>query len=182
MHRFVDSMIKIVYDIQVYRDNLEQIIRKKDLVVELGCHVGNSTRIIAKKASSGRVIAIDNSPEAVPKMESLTNDYPNVEFLKADVRLHETLEEVFKKIKKCDVLSVDLGGGYHPDTTFKVYFIWSSTLKPKTSIIRNRGLMDFVLSSQTEECIKSNEGWLESSNDAGIPPRLKEFKLWSDKL
>jgi 23S rRNA U2552 (ribose-2'-O)-methylase RlmE/FtsJ len=182
MHRFVDSMIKIVYDIQVYRENLEHIIEKSDVVVELGCHVGNSTRIIADKASNGQIIAIDNSPEAVSSMESVMNDYPHVKFTKADARLHETLETVYNKIKKCDVLSVDLGGGYHPDTTFKVYFIWSSTLKPKKTIIRNRGLLDFVLSSQTEECIKSNEGWLESSNDAGIPPRLKELKLWSNKL
>jgi len=151
-------------------------------VVELGCHVGNSTRIIARNAFDGRVIAIDNSPEAVSSMESVMNDYPQVEFTKADVRLHETLEEVYKKIETCDVLSVDLGGGYHPDTTFKVYFIWSSTLKPRTTIIRNRGLLDFVRSSQTQEDIMSKEGWLESSNDAGIPPRLKELKLWSNKL
>ena len=182
MNRFVDSMIKIVYDLKVYRKNLEQIIQKDDVVVELGCHVGNSTRIIAENAPEGQIIAVDNSPEAGPSMESVITNYPHVEFINADVRLHETLEDVFKKIRKCDVLSVDLGGGYHPDTTFKVYFIWSSALKPKRTIIRNRGLLDFVLSSETDEIIKSNEGWLESSGDAGIPPRIKEFKLWSDKL
>ncbi|MCK9152496.1 class I SAM-dependent methyltransferase [Methanobacterium alcaliphilum] len=175
-------MIKIVYDIQVYRDNLEYIIKKDDLVVELGCHVGNSTRIIAEKALNGKVIAIDNSPEATEAMQSVRDNYSNVQFIKADVRLHETLEKVYKYIGECDVLSVDLGGGYHPDTTFKVYFIWSSTLKPKKTIIRNRGLLDFVSSSVVDEDIKSSEGWLESSGDAGIPPRLKEFKLWSNKL
>lgn len=178
-------MIKVVYDIKVYREVLRDIIQADDVVVELGCHVGNSTRIISELSPEGSIISLDNSPEAVSAMASVTDKNANVKFIKADVRLHETLETVAKKIKeigKCDVLSVDLGGGYHPDTTFKVFFIWSSTLKPRDTIIRNRGLLDFVHSSLSDEVIKSREGWLESSGNDGIPPRLKEFKLWSSKI
>ena len=36
-------MIKIVYDIKVYREGLRDIVKEDDVVVELGCHVGNST-------------------------------------------------------------------------------------------------------------------------------------------
>ena len=32
-------MIKIVYDIKVYREVLRDIIQADDVVVELGCHV-----------------------------------------------------------------------------------------------------------------------------------------------
>ncbi len=178
-------MIKVVYDIKVYRQVLRDIIQKDDVVVELGCHVGNSTRIIGDLSKDGQIIALDNSPESVNEMKSVTEEYPSVQFIKADVRLHETLEEVARRIEKigrCDVLSVDLGGGYHPDTTFKVFFIWSSTLKPRDTIIRNRGLLDFIHSASTDELIKSEFGWLESSGNDGIPPRLKEFKLWSSKI
>jgi 23S rRNA U2552 (ribose-2'-O)-methylase RlmE/FtsJ len=179
-------MIKVLYDIKVYRQVLKDIIKKDDVVVELGCHVGNSTKIIADLAyDDGFIIALDNSPEALKPMKSLEEEYSYLDFIKADVRLHETLEEVARKIEKigrCDVLSVDLGGGYHPDTTFKVFFIWSSTLKPRVTIIRNRGLVDFIHSASTDEHIKSEMGWLESSGNDGIPPRLKEFKLWSSKI
>ena len=175
-------MIKVVYDINVYRENLRNIIKSQDVVVELGSHVGNSTRIIAELANKGRIIALDNSPESTVSMAKIENEYNNVEFIKADVRLHETLEYIMKKIKNCDVLSVDLGGGYHPDTTFKVFFIWSSTLKPRDTIIRNRGLLDFINSSVKTEKIESGFGFLESSAKNGVPPRLKEFKLWSSKL
>jgi len=175
-------MIKLVYDINDYRDLLRDTLKKKDSVVELGCHVGNSTKVISGLVSGGQVIALDNSPESVDKMAIIMKEHPHVEFIRADVRLHETLELVFKKIEKCDVLSIDLGGGYHPDTTFKVFFIWASTLKPRDTIIRNRGLIDFVNSSKTVEDIKSSNGWLESSGDDGIPPRLKELKIWSSKL
>jgi len=118
-------MIKVVYDIKVYRQVLRDIIKKDDVVVELGCHVGNSTCIIANHSPEGSVVSLDNSPESVDAMKSVTDKYPSTDFIKADVRLHETLEEVAQKIKeigRCDVLSVDLGGGYHPDTTFKGIF------------------------------------------------------------
>ena len=178
-------MIKVVYDIKVYRQVLRDIIKKDDVVVELGCHVGNSTRIIADLSLDGALVSLDNSPESIDAMKSVTDKYLNADFIKADVRLHETLEEVAQKIKeigRCDVLSVDLGGGYHPDTTFKVFFIWSSTLKPRDTIIRNRGLLDFIHSASTDELVKSEMGWLESSGNDGIPPNLKEFKLWTSKI
>lgn len=175
-------MIKISYDIKIYRKQLEEILKENDTVVELGCHVGKTSEIISKKLKDGRLIAIDNSPESISKMNSLLGHYENIEFMSGDVRLTNILEKVAKKLNHCDILSVDLGGGYHPDTTFKVYFIWASVLKPKISLIRNRGIIDFINSSQTEENIKSEEGWLESCRGEGIPPQIKEFELWSSKL
>lgn len=175
-------MIKIVYDIKVYREALKGVVKTDDFVVELGCHVGKSSKIMAQLAYRGRIISLDKSSESPRHMASLMKEQPNIEFLNADVRLHETLEDVVKKIKHCDVLSVDLGGGYHPDTTFKVFYIWSSTLKPRDTIIRNRGLLDFVQSSSFQEVIKSQQGWIESSRNDGVPSRLKELKLWSTNL
>ena len=175
-------MIRVVYNIKTYREALKEIIKSQDIVVELGSHVGNTTKILAELANKGKIFALDNSPESSKSMAKIEKQYNNVEFLKADVRLHETLENIMEKIQSCDVLSVDLGGGYHPDTTFKVFFIWSSTLKPRDTIIRNRGLLDFINSTVKTEEIKSNYGFLESSAKNGVPPRLKELSLWSSKL
>ena len=178
-------MIEVVYNIKVYRESLTEIIRNNDVVVELGCHVGNSTRIIAQQNPHGKIFSIDKSVESAEKMRNLMEKYPQLEFIKADVRLHETLKTIIEKIEgfgSCDLLTIDLGGGYYPDTTFKVFFIWSSSLKPQNTIIRNKGLLDFLNSASTSEGITSKKGWLESSGDDGIPPRLKELKLWSPKL
>jgi hypothetical protein len=179
-------MINVVYDIKVYRQALRDIIKKDDVIVELGCHVGNSTRIIAQLAPEGKIIALVKGYQAKEKLDELIKEFDTpIEFIQSDVRLHETLEEVARKVNElggCDVLSVDLGGGYHPDTTFKVFFIWSSTLKPRETIIRNRGLLDFLHSSTSSEIIRSENGWLESCGDDGIPTRLKELKLWSPKV
>jgi len=115
----VTDMIKVVYDIKVYRKGLKEIIKTDDVVVELGCHVGNSTRIIAQHNPHGKILSLDKSQESVDKMENLMREYPQLQFIKADVRLHEILESIAEKVEGlggCDLLSVDLGGGYHPDS------------------------------------------------------------------
>ncbi|WP_407415672.1 class I SAM-dependent methyltransferase [Methanobrevibacter sp.] len=169
-------MIKLSYDIKNYRKDLLELANSGDTVIELGCHTGGTTKIIPKGCN---VIAIDNSPEAIDIMEQLDD----VTFIAGDVRLHDVLAEAFKITQKCDVLAIDLGGGYHPDTVFKVFYIWSSTFKPKHTIIRNRGLLEFFNSSKgSGEDYSSDEGYLDSYHDSGIPPLIKEFDLWTPSL
>ena len=136
-------MINISYDIKEYRKQLFDIANDGNVIVELGCHVGNTTKLILDKFDNVSIIAIDNSPEAIDKMEKLADEYSNLTFISGDVRRHEILLKAFRLAQKCDILSVDLGGGYHPDTVFKVFYIWSSTFKPTHSLIRNKGLVDF---------------------------------------
>ena len=173
---WVSFMIKLSYNIKKYRQDLTDLVNVGDTVIELGCHLGGTTQLFS---SDCNVVAIDNSPEAVGVMD----DFDNVEFISGDVRRHEVLAEAFKKVQKCDVLAIDLGGGYHPDTVFKVFYIWSSTFKPKHTVIRNRGLLEFVNSSKVSgEEYLSKEGYLDSYNDSGIPPLIKEFDLWTPSL
>lgn len=169
-------MIRLSYDVKNYRNDLLELVGRDDTVIELGCHVGGTTKLISPKCN---VVAVDNSPEAVDSMK----DIENVVFISGDVRRHEVLASVFKITQSCDVLAIDLGGGYHPDTVFKVFYIWSSTFKPKHTVIRNRGLLEFVSSaSLSDEDCRTDEGYLESYHDSGIPPLIKEFELWTPEL
>ena len=169
-------MIKLSYDIKNYRKDILDLVNHDDTIIELGCHVGGTTGLFPKTCN---VVAIDNSPEAIDEMDK----FKNIRFISGDVRKHEVLAEVFQMIQSCDILAIDLGGGYHPDTVFKVFYIWSSTFKPKHTIIRNRGILEFFNSAQGsgEEC-KSDEGYLDSYHDSGIPPLIKEFDLWTPSL
>lgn len=175
-------MIHISYDRKQYQEDMINTIETFDNVVEIGCHIGTSTKIISKLNQDGTVYAFDNSPESCEAMKNLGIEYSNVVFNKADVRDEKVIYDLMKECSSIDVLCVDLGGGYHPDTVFKVFFIWSSVLKPRVSLIRNRGLIDFINSSVTVEDIKSEEGFLNSSADNILPENLKELELWSDKL
>lgn len=169
-------MIKLSYDIENYRRDLLDLIKSGDTVVELGCHVGGTTKLFPADCN---VLAIDNSPEAIQEMEKLEG----VKFISGDVRKHEVLAEAFKIIQSCDVLAIDLGGGYHPDTVFKVFYIWSSTFKPKHTVIRNRGILEFFNSAKgSGEDVICEDGYLETYHDSGIPPLIKEFDLWTPSL
>ena len=168
-------MIKLSYDIKNYRKDLLDLVKSDDTIIELGCHLGGTTRLFP---SDCKIIAVDNSPEAVDEMAKL-----DVDFISGDVRRHEVIGEVFKITQSCDVLAIDLGGGYHPDTVFKVFYIWSSTFKPKHTVIRNRGILEFFNSATgSGEDIMCDEGYLETYHDSGIPPLIKEFDLWTPKL
>lgn len=175
-------MIHISYDRRKYQEDMINNIRTFDNVVEIGCHIGTSTKIISRLNQDGIVYAFDNSPESIEAMNNLGIEYANIHFFNADVRNEEILYDFARKCEKIDVLCVDLGGGYHPDTVFKVFFIWSSVLKPRVSLIRNKGLIDFINSSTTTENIKSDEGFLDSSAKNIVPKDLKELKIWSKKL
>ena len=166
-------MIKLSYDVDDYRRQIRDLTEDGYCVIELGCHTGNTSKVILERDVN--LIALDNSPEAKEEMEKL-----DLTFINADVRLHDTLSEVYKIVQRCDILAIDLGGGYHPDTVFKVFYIWSSTFKPKHTIIRNRGLVEFY-NSITEVIgdYISDEGFLDSYKDSGIPPQIKEFDLWT---
>jgi hypothetical protein len=169
-------MIKLSYDIKNYRKDLAELIKPGDTVIELGCHLGGTTRLINKDAN---VIALDNSPEAIGEMSGIEN----VLFISGDVRMHEIIRKVYEIEQKCDVLAIDLGGGYHPDTVFKVFYIWSSTFKPKHTIIRNRGLLEFLNTAVgSGEDYSSQYGYLDSYHDSGIPPLIKEFDFWTPSL
>ena len=166
-------MIKLCYNVNDYRTQISEAINECDTVIELGCHTGNTSKVILE--NDVRLIAVDNSPEASEEMNKL-----DLTFINADVRLHDTISEVYKLTQRCDVLAIDLGGGYHPDTVFKVFYIWSSTFKPKSTIIRNRGLVEFYNSiSEVMGDFMSCEGFLDSYKDSGIPPQIKEFDLWT---
>ena len=169
-------MIRLSYDIKNYRKDLQELVKPGDTVIELGCHLGGTTRLICGRCN---VVAVDNSPEAVDVM----NNMESVEFISGDVRRHEVIAEAFRQVRSCDVLAIDLGGGYHPDTAFKVFYIWSSTFKPTHSVIRNRGILEFANSAiPSGEDISSSEGYLETYHDSGIPPLIKEFDFWTPSL
>ncbi len=174
-------MILLSYDRRQYQNDMINHIKLLDNVVEIGCHVGISTKIISRLNQDGIVYAFDNSPESNEAMNNLGLDYRNIKFFNKDVRDEKVLYEFVEKYGQIDVLCIDLGGGYHPDTVFKVFFIWSSVLKPRVTMIRNRGLIDFINSATTFENIQSKNGYLESSYKDILPSSLKELQLWSKK-
>jgi hypothetical protein len=178
-------MISILYDVKKYRKFIEDAVAEDMVVVEIGPHTGESTARYVKKTSL--TVAIDISEQSHKAIKKLSESNPNLVFIKGDARRFETVKEALKHIKKCDVLAVDMGGGRFPDTVFKVWAVWSGVLKPKHSIIRNRGLAEFVQKAKVEDesLIKdfSDSGWMSEwgrSVPSKLRDQLEEFNIWID--
>ena len=62
-------MIKLCYDINDYRRQIREVINDGDAIIELGCHIGNTSKVILE--NNVNLIAIDNSPEASEEMDKL---------------------------------------------------------------------------------------------------------------
>jgi hypothetical protein len=176
-------MISLVYDVKKYREFLGKIVKKGDVVIELGPHKGKGTLEYAEKVKLG--ILVDKSLQTKESLEELLENYKNLKFVQGDLRSFETIKKVLLLTKKCDVLALDMGGGRYPDTVFKVWAVWSGIFKPKDSLIRNRGLGEFVQKVKIKDPkIKKkfkDSGWLAEWGRA-VPYELKkqmgEFEFW----
>ena len=79
-------MIHISYKRNNYQEDMIKYVKLLDNVVELGCHVGCSTKILSRLCQDGTVYAFDNSPESTRAMNNLKIEYKNIEFSNVDVR------------------------------------------------------------------------------------------------
>lgn len=173
-------MISIVYDQKRYHKLLSSVVCEKDTVIEIGPHLGESTRVISDKAK--RVIAIDKAEQA---SEAFKKCPENVAFVMGDVRFFETVDRVRKLADCCDVLAIDMGGGRFPDTVFKVWAVWSGVFKPRHSIIRNRGLGEFLARATANDPTIGSDfedsGWLSQfgrKTPMQLKEGLKELSIW----
>ncbi len=182
-------MIALVRSVDRYRELLGEVVREGDTVVELGCHKGAATRRILSRGPK-RVVAVDYGEEAREAMAELEREHEELTFVPGDAREYETLERVLEALGEpsCDVLAVDLGGGMFPDTAFKVYYVWSVTLRPRDAVIRNAGLCEFLLRAELREEVRISEedgrGYLGELSPPGVPGRIKrrfkEFQRWRE--
>ena len=178
-------MIEIVYEVEEYRSLLGKHVNKGDTVIEIGPHIGKSTTPYIENASLA--VAVDIAKQSDDIFMGLTEKYPQLKFVWGDARKFETIEKVLEHTLKCDVLAVDLGGGRFPDTVFKVWAVWSGIFKPKHSIIRNRGLAEFVQRAKVADSSIihdfGNDGWMSEwgrSVPYKLRKQLEEFTFWID--
>ena len=178
-------MISIVYDIFKYRKALNEIIKDNDRVIEIGPHLGSGTQGYLERTEL--TIAVDKSKQAEMAFKHLEKRFKNLKYINGDVRSFDTIKEVLKLTDCCDTLAIDMGGGRYPDTVFKVWSVWSGIFKPKNSVIRNRGLAEFVQRAKIkDDSIKKDfpdSGWMSTWGRAipySLKKQLDEFKFWVD--
>lgn len=175
-------MISIAYKVERYRELLKETVQEDDVVLEIGPHEGESTKAYLEKAK--KVILVDKSDQAKRRIEPISQR-DNVRFVQGDVRKFSAMRKVLKVIQECDLFTVDMGGGRYPDTVFKVWATWSGVFKPRDSILRNRGLGEFLQRAKIQDPYLEREfpedGWLSSygrTTPYQIKGQIDELKFY----
>ena len=178
-------MISITYDVNRYREILNNTIKEQDTVIEIGPHMGGYMKNYIPRTKE--TVAVDKAIQSERSIKKLENEFKNLKFVRGDVRCFETVKKVLELTKKCDVLCVDMGGGRYPDTVFKVWSVWSGVFKPRDSLIRNRGLGEFVQRAKVDDnsIIQKFDdyGWMKTwgrSVPYDLKKQMDEFKFWVD--
>lgn len=168
-------MIEVTYEVSHYRKKLAEIIKTGDNVVEIGPHIGKSTDAYINKAK--KTVLVDKGTDCLTHLTQYCEKHQNAVYVCGDCRSFDTLKLVQKHIEYCDLFAVDMGGGRYPDTVFKVWATWASVLEPKNSIIRCRGLAEFIRRAKVSDIsipknFKEN-GWLKEYGRR-TPQQMKE--------
>lgn len=178
-------MISLAYDVKFYRSLLARVVREKDVVLEIGPHTGKSTLGYIERA--GKAVVVDKAADSGERFRGIAEKHPNLVFVGGDVRGFDAVKKVLKHVKSCEVFALDMGGGRHADTVFKVWATWSGVFKPRDSVIRCRALAEFLQRAEVADpSIKQSfpdSGWLETWGRATpykLRKQLEEFKYWVD--
>ena len=178
-------MIRIAYDVKRYRQLLSHTVKEGDTVLEIGPHKGESTRAYMEKA--GRIILVDKGSDCAGDLGELAGQNPKATYIGGDARGFDAIKLTLQHIQSCHVFAVDMGGGRHADTVFKVWATWSGVFKPRESIIRNRELAEFMQKTQVADDTLNtdfpDDGWLSKwgrKTPYKLKKQLEEFKYWID--
>lgn len=176
-------MIAVAYKVERYRELLASKVAEGDVVIEIGPHTGKSTSLYVKRTKL--TIVVDKAKQSKMEFRHMLTEFKNLRFVRGDVRSFSTVRKVLKITNDCDVLAVDMGGGRYPDTVFKVWATWSGIFRPKHSIIRGRGIAEFLMRAKvSDETIQKkfeDDGWLSEygrSTPYKLRKQLGEFKYW----
>jgi hypothetical protein len=178
-------MIDVVYDVKAYRRLLAETVGDGQTVLEIGPHLGKSTDSYVEKAKLA--VLVDKGTDGQTSLAEYAMEHENVEYVCGDARGFDAMSLVLKHISSCDVFAIDLGGGRYPDTVFKVWATWAGVFKPEKSVIRCRGLAEFLRRAKVRDDSLPVEfedsGWLAEygrKTPAQLRQQLDEFSHWVD--
>mmetsp|Transcript_49150 Transcript_49150/g.117085 ORF Transcript_49150/g.117085 Transcript_49150/m.117085 type:complete len:258 (-) Transcript_49150:92-865(-) len=132
----------ICEEVGEYRAAALQLVNSKDVVLEIGCHVGATTKVIATKAK--RVVGLDQKAMLV---EQARINHPHITFEIGDafeaqqvIRLQESVRpDSFSKI------FVDISGSRELSTVIRMLVMYESTLKPELIIVKSQPMKRLFL-------------------------------------
>jgi len=139
------SEVVVCEEVSEYRAAAQCLVRPDDWVLEVGCHVGGTTKVLA--SCTQKLIGIDQQPDLVAQARQ---KLPNIRFEILDAfeaskvlaLVKDIAPERFKKV------FIDISGSRDIATVVRLMDIFENTLRPEHIVVKSQALKRFLLRGQ----------------------------------
>eukprot|EP00930_Biecheleria_cincta_P005839 TRINITY_DN10679_c0_g2_i1.p1 TRINITY_DN10679_c0_g2~~TRINITY_DN10679_c0_g2_i1.p1 ORF type:complete len:263 (+),score=50.68 TRINITY_DN10679_c0_g2_i1:171-959(+) len=132
-------------EVSEYRAAAMALLKPTDLVLEIGSHVGGTTKFIASVAK--RVVGVDQQPELVAEARQ---KHPDIQFENFDAFDAGKLLAL-KKSAEPDIFSkvfIDISGSRDLGTVFRLMDLIDNIIKPELQVVKSQPLKKMLLRSR----------------------------------
>ena len=127
----------IVEDVADYRAAISEVVKPGDVVLEVGCHEGITTRRIAQEVGSeGLVYGIDTSNVCIERANTAYEALPNLHFAVADA-LHIPSLRKLSPDRPFEVIFLDISGSRDLETLIPLMESYEFALKPRLIVCKS---------------------------------------------
>ena len=138
------SELVVCEEVGEYRAAAQQLVNSKDVVLEVGCHVGATTKVIAGVAK--HVVGLDQKEMLV---EQARASHPDLRFEVGDAFNAQQVIALQDSVRpaRFSKIFVDISGSRELSTVMRLLIMYESTLQPDMIIVKSQGFKRLLLKS-----------------------------------
>jgi len=139
------SEVVVCEEVGEYRAAAQQLVGSDDCVLEVGCHVGGTTKVLA--AAAGHLVGLDRQPSLVAQARQRL---PDVQFEICDAFDAQSILALAQKqkLRRFTKVFVDISGSRDLSTVVRLLDIYENTIKPDVLVVKSQALKRLLLRSQ----------------------------------
>merc|ERR1719272_496300 len=136
------SEIVVCEEVGEYRDAAKAMLKREDYVLDVGCHVGGTTKVIAPLVT--KVIGLD---QKALHINEARGTMPHIQWEIGDAFDATFCLSLAKSIQpnRFRVIFVDISGSRDLATVVKLLDMYESTLKPEIIIVKSQPMKRLLL-------------------------------------
>ncbi|CAJ1385516.1 unnamed protein product [Effrenium voratum] len=122
-------------EVSEYRDAALALVNSNDVVLEVGSHVGGTTKVIATMA--GRVVGVDQQPELVAQARE---NHPEIQFENFDAFDSTKLMALTKSLQpqRFTKVFIDISGSRDLATVFRMMDLVDKIIGPDAMVVKSQ--------------------------------------------
>jgi len=141
------SEIIVCEEVGEYRAAAQILVTNRDYVLEVGSHVGGTTKVLASSAGADHVVGIDQQAQLV---EEARMKLPEVQFELADAFDAPCIMNIAKKMQpnRWSKIFIDISGSRDLPTVIRLIDMYEHSLRPEVIVVKSQTLKRLLLRSR----------------------------------